>query len=172
MKLDTWFFAAFMSVFYVAGLGIIGYALWCVQRSAQAAAWPTTAATDWRLQADERASQDRRGQSNIYEVKIQYSYAVEGVNYEGTRLAFGYAGSNRPAPHGDIHRKLEAAKGIDVRYNPKDPSESCLSFGLHRSVQFMLCFGASILIFAVAFTLMSWLSTLPDNVLLSNLSVR
>jgi hypothetical protein len=59
-----------------------------------------------------------------------------------------------------------------VRYDPSDPSVSCLSFGVHRPIQLMLVFAATWLAFISGATLAVWLSRRGDWVLLRNLSVK
>lgn len=179
------------SAFYVAGFGLLGYGLWNARRSMQAAAWPTAPATITSLAVAENSDGDG---GTTYEVKVQYTYTVDGVQYEGSRLAFGYGGSSRRTEHDEIHRKLREAKAVAVRYDPSDPSVSCLSFGLHRSIQITLA-SAVVFLFGTTLPLMSklkgrplplmilylymicvalvfWLFFSRDSVLLNNLSAQ
>lgn len=165
--MGTGFFAAFISVFYAVGFGLLGYGLWSAHRSTQAATWPTCPGTLTSLEVRENSD----GDGTTYEVKVQYAYTVDGVAYEGTRLAFGYAGSSTRAAHEAIHRRLKEATTVAVRYNPAHPSVSCLSFGLHGSIQTLLAFAVTWLLFVFGFTLLCWLSSRPDTVLLDNLGV-
>jgi hypothetical protein len=160
-------FGLFMSVFYLVGFGILGYALWSAWRSTQAAAWPTTPGTIKELSLQENS--DSEGTS--YEVKVKYAYMVDGVAYEGSRLAFGYTASSGKQAHNQIHQKLKNAKTVAVRYDPSDPSVSCLSFGMHRSIQIGLAVAFTWLAFVFGFTLIWWMLSRDDNVLLNNLSV-
>lgn len=61
---------------------------------------------------------------------------------------------------------------MSVRYDPSSPSVSCLSFGLHRSIQITLAFAVTWLLFVFGFTLLFWLFSRRDGVLLNNLSVQ
>ncbi|TWT29414.1 hypothetical protein [Blastopirellula retiformator] len=61
---------------------------------------------------------------------------------------------------------------VRVRYDPGDPQQSCLSYGVYRSIQIGLAFSATWLGFFVGFTLLWWMFTLPDTSLLHNLSVN
>jgi hypothetical protein len=162
------FFTIFISVFYLVGIGILGYGVWSARRSTQAATWPTTPGTINQLSIQENSDAD----GSTYEVKIQYKYMVDGVAYEGSRLAFGYSGSSGKEAHDEIHRKLKEAKGVTVRYNPSDPSVSCLSFGLHRTIRIALAFAFTWLAFVIGFTVLWWLFSCSDTVLLDNLSVQ
>src|SRR5262249_1886620 len=107
-----------------------------------------------------------------YEVQVEYVYTVGGTEYRGSRLAFGYSGSSGREGHAEIHDKLKAAKSVDVRYDPEDPASSTLSFGIHRSIQFTLTFAITWLAVMVGFTVIWWLASRSDNVLLRNLSVE
>lgn len=162
------FFTVFISIFYLIGFGLLGFGLWNAHRSRQAAAWPTAPATITRLEVGENSDSD----GSTYEVKVQYTYTVDGVAYEGSRLAFGYAASSGREAHEEIHRKLQGAASVAVRYDPADPSVSCLSFGLHRSIQFMLVFSITWLAFVFGFTMLWWLFSRSDTVLLDNLLVQ
>ena len=136
--------------------------------STQAAAWPTSPATITSLKVHEYSD----GDDASYEVKVQYTYTVDGAAYKGSRLAFGYTGNSEREAHEKIYGKLQHAKAVAVRYDPRDPSVSCLSFGLHRSILIMLAFAFTWLAFVFGFTLLMWMSSHGDTVLLNNLSVQ
>ncbi len=161
-------FALFISVFYLVGFGLLGYGAWSAWRSTQAANWPTVSANIAQLSVHENS--DSEGVT--YEVKVLYQYAVDGVNYEGSRLAFGYAGSGSRKSHDEIHQKLKEAKAVRVRYDPANPSESCLSFGINRSIQTILTFAIFWLVFVIGFTLLVCIGSGRDRVLIDNLSVQ
>ncbi len=170
MKLRTGMgcFAIFISVFYVVGFGALGYGLLSARRSTQAANWPTTPGNLKAVELKENSSED--GLS--YQVTVQYTYTVAGTKYDGSRLAFGYYGSNVRNPHEGIYHKLKAAKSLNVRYDPENPESSVLSYGIHQSIQFMLAFAITWLAFVIGFTVIWWVATRSDNVLLQNLSVQ
>src|SRR5437879_77834 len=129
MKAPMGCFAVFISVFYLIGLGLLGYGVWNARRSTQAAHWPTTSGTLTQLEVQGKSDSE----GSTYEVKVSYTYAVEGVAYDGSRLAFGYSGSGNREAHDEVYRKLKDAKVVAVRYDPSDPAVSCLSFGMHSS---------------------------------------
>jgi hypothetical protein len=168
MKTRMGCFAIFISLFYLIGFGVLGAAIWSARRSTQAASWPTTRGVLTSLALKENPGSE----GSTYEVKVEYTYTVAGKQYRGSCLAFGYmAGSEREA-HAEIHEKLKAAKSVDVRYDPDDPASSTLSFGIHRSIQFVLAFAITWLAFVTGFTLLWWLGSRGDDVLLRNLSVQ
>ena len=161
-------FAAFIGLFYLVGFGVLGYGLWAALRSTQAGDWPTTPGVIQEVTLEH----DTDGDGTTYEVKVRYAYFVEGREYEGTRLAFGYGGSGGFAAHEEIRRTLAAAKEVAVRYDPDDPATAVLSYGLHRSIRFVLAFGVTWLAFVIGFTVIGWVAAGGDDVLLRNLSVR
>jgi hypothetical protein len=161
-------FAIFISVFYLVGFGLLGFGIWSARRSTQAANWPVVRGILTNLALKENA--DSEGPT--YEVQVQYAYTVAGTEYQGSRLAFGYSASSGREAHAEIHEKLKVAKGVNVRYDPDDPASSTLSFGIHRSIQFILAFAITWLAFVIGFTVIWWVASRSDNVLLQNLSVQ
>lgn len=168
MRMGNIWLVVFICLFYLVGFGLLGYGLWCARIYMRAAAWPTSPATITSLDLQENIGKD----SCTYEVKVRYTYTVDGVAYEGDRLAFGYAGSSGCETHNKIFLRIKEAKAVSVRYSPDDPSVSCLSFGVHRSIQFMLVFAVTWLLFVIGFSILFWLSSRSDMVLFDNLSVR
>ena len=160
-------FAIFMSVFYLLGFVVLGFGIWSARRSTQAANWPTTPGVLKNL-----ALKENNNDGTTYEVQVEYAYTVAGTEYRGNRLAFGYAASSGSEAHTEIYEKLKAAKSVEVRYDPDDPATSTLSFGIHRSIQFMLVFAITWLAFVIGFTVVWWVASRSDNVLLQNLSVQ
>jgi hypothetical protein len=161
-------FTAFISIFYLVGFGLLGYGIWSARRSTVAAAWPSTPGTVTQLSVEDKSDND----GNSYEVKVEYTYTVDGVAHTGSRLAFGYSASGGREAHDEIYRKLKEAKTVAVRYDPDDPSVSCLSFGVHRSIQLALAFAITWLAFVLGLTVLVWLFSRGDAVLLDNLSVQ
>jgi len=163
------FFTVFISIFYAIGLGILGYSFWSARRSSIAADWPVAPGQIEFCSLENKSDSDG---GPTYEVKVQYKYKVGGSEFTGTRLAFGYAASSGLEAHQQICGKLRDSKSIDVHYDPSDPSNSTLSFGIHRSIQFMFAFAITWLAFVVGFTVIWWVASRSDDVLLRNLVVR
>ncbi|QDT52724.1 hypothetical protein Pan44_07360 [Caulifigura coniformis] len=161
-------FIPFISIFYIAGFVILGWVVRGAYQSTQAATWPTAAGTITSLEVDDVSDSD----GTAYEVKVHYSYSVAGTDYEGSRLAFGYGASSGWKAAQQIRERLQQAREVAVRYDPADPSVSCLSYGFHRTLQCVLAFGITWLLFVIGFTLMFWLFSRPDTVLLNNLLVQ
>ena len=169
LKANMVFLLLFMSVFYLIGFGLLGYGVWNAWWSLRAASWPVALVTITQLSVEENI---KLQEDPTYNVKVQYTYTVDGATYEGSRLAFGYMGSNYKNAHDEIYQKLKEAKGVNVRYDPSDPSVSSLSFGLHRSIWIVILFAVTWLLFCFGFTLLGWQFVQSDGVLLGNLSVQ
>jgi Protein of unknown function (DUF3592) len=168
MKQELVGFAIFISLFYLAGFTMLGYGLWGALRSTQAAAWPLAEAAITNLDIHEGSNDG----SSAFEAKVLYTFRVNGVLHQGSRLAFGYGASSGREAHDEIYQRLKNAKAVSARYNPVDPSVSCLSFGLHRSIQLKLAFAITWLLFVIGFSLLLWLFEGKDSVLLNNLSAQ
>lgn len=162
-------FTLFISLFWLIGLGLLGYGLWQAWQSTRARGWPV--AEGIIRQADLKSSTDSEG-STTYQVEVEYEYAVDGVLHRSSVLAFGYSSSSGREAHAEILDKLKQARTVEVRYNPANPGQAVLSHGLHRSIQLMLTFGVTWLAFVGGFTLLWWLISTSDRVLLDNLMVR
>lgn len=66
-------------------------------------------------------------------LEVAYSYSVSGKQYNGNRIAYGYLKSDSHGEHLALYDKLSTVQTVIVRYNPSNPSESALTYGLHSS---------------------------------------
>jgi hypothetical protein len=163
--------AVLFGIFYLIGFGLLGYGAWGAWRSTRAGTWPATLGSVTEVSLEQNHSSDAES-GPTYEVKVRYSYTVNGVAYEGSRIAFGYGADGSQEAHAEVYRKLRDAKQVSVRYDPADPSVSSLSYGVHRGIRIILAFAITWLAFAVGFSLLWWLTSRSDSVLLDNLSVQ
>jgi hypothetical protein len=154
----------------LVAVAVTWFAATCARHSMRAARWPTTPGTLANLELVERDNDDSR----VYEVRVGYTYTVDGTLYEGDRLAYGYFASSRKDAHAEVFQRLKEAEQIDVRYDPSDPSSSCLSFGMNGWIRGAAALAAAAWAFLAAAAVMWWffMSTGQDAVLLKNLSVQ
>jgi hypothetical protein len=159
---------AFISVFYLAGFWLLGHGVWAAWHSTQARKWPTVPGA-----VTHAAVETHRGSKNTtYDVNVKYTYAVDGVTYAGSRLAFGYVSGSDRERHEKICQKLRGAESVAVRYDPADPSSSVLSVGIHRSIRFRIVFAIVWLALVFAVTYAMWAASRHEDELLENLIVQ
>ncbi|MGD1699802.1 DUF3592 domain-containing protein [Dapis sp. BLCC M229] len=161
------FFPLFISIFFAVGFGMLGYGINSAKKSVEVSNWPSVTGTITNMSLRESSDSD----GTTYGVEVEYRYSVMGRTYTGSRLAFGYISSSGRQAHQDILNKLESASSVKVRYSPQNPATSTLSFGIHRSIKFVLAFAITWLAFVFGFTLIWWIASQPDDVLLKNLEV-
>ena len=165
MRAYMGFFAAFISVFYLAGFGMLGYGIWSIKRSNEVESWPIT---DGRVESCKLVS-NTGGESTTYKVEVRYRYRVKGQEYAHDKLAFGYTASSGLSAHQEILSRLENTRSVTVRYDPIDPQTAVLSYGVHRSIQFVIAFAITWLLFVVGFTVIWWVASQNDSILLQNI---
>jgi len=163
------FVIAFLGVFFLVGFGLLGYGLFQMKQSSAAGSWPTTRGTIVSCSLSDETDSDG---DTMYVVKIEYSYSVRGADYTGDRLAFGYGGDSSRKAHDAILAKLQSAEHVDVRYDPREPANAVLSFGVHRSIRTTLVFAITWLAFVTGFALILWTASRGDDTLLRNLVTR
>lgn len=114
-----------LTLFLVIGMIALWIGIGEIIKSITAGKWPMVYATIRSVELKEDDS--------TYAVKVIYSYKIGGVEYQGDTLSFGYSASSGIEAHKQIYEKLEKAEIIEARYNPKNHSESCLTYGISRS---------------------------------------
>lgn len=154
-------------IFYAGGFGMLWSGINSAKQSVEASNWPFVTGTITNLSLRENSDSD----GTTYGVEVEYHYSVRGRTYTSSRLAFGYASSSGRQAHQDFLNKLEHASSVKVRYNPQNPATSTLSFGIHRSVKSVLAFAITWLAFTFGLTLIWWIESQPDDVLLKNMEV-
>ena len=169
MRLSLIFPILFLGIFLAIGFGLLGYSLWMIKRSSEVALWPNTPGKLVHCELTQRTAS--KG-GTVYEVVVNYQYNVAGQDYTSTRLAFGYNSSTGREGHSGVYEKLSRAREIEVRYDPNDPSSAVLSYGTHRSIQFMLAFAITWLVFIAGFCVIWYIASQPDHILMQNLLVR
>jgi hypothetical protein len=148
--------------FYSSTIYMTWRALQTVRRSRQAGHWPIKPGKLTRLEILEGAGDFR--------VDVEYIYDVQGVNYRGSTLAFGYDASSDNATHQAIYDRLREAQRVGVRFDPVRPEVSCLSSGLHDAIRIrlLICFG--LFLISTSFAALLILSNQYDSIILENVS--
>jgi hypothetical protein len=159
-------FGLFISIFFMVGFGILGYAGWSLYKTKRAESWPTADGKITFCALKEGSDSDG---NPSYQVDVKYTYWANGRTWEGQKIAFGYSGSSSHQMHKEIAERLEKARGVKVRYNPANPSEAVLAYGIHRSILFLLVFGLTWTLFTTGFTLLFAVDTGSDSQILKTL---
>ncbi len=140
---------------FAVGFGIIGWGVYCVFKSQKASCWPFVLGTMNICEIKKTGDVD----GITYRVHVYYSYRVNDRQYHGNRIAFGYSGTNKHAEHAALYDKLSRASNVIIRYNPSNPSDSVLTYGLNLSTIRILAFGIMWLLFVIGFTALWTLSS-------------
>jgi hypothetical protein len=111
-------------------------------------------------------------ESTTYWVRVKYTYTVDGIRHDGSRIAFGYAATSVRDDHEQIYHTLKDAKSVKVRYSLSEPSLSCLSAGSHRGIRLDFAFVLGWLSSCFWAILLWWVSQGSDIVLLDNLLIQ
>jgi hypothetical protein len=160
-------FTLFISLFFLIGLGLLGWGLISLYRGRQALTWPTV---EGRL-SECRLQENSDSDGATWQVIVRYGYTVGGSDYEGDRVAFGYCGSSASAEHRAIHEKLQRASRVLVRYDPAHPANSVLAAGFNRSTFVILTFAATWLLFTTGFTMLWTASNGKDSRVLDQIRI-
>ena len=158
----------FSSVFVAIGIALLGWGVISARRSIAVAAWPIAPGQITKCELKE--SSDSDGTTCV--VKVEYSYRIGGKSYTGSRIAYGYSGSSATGTHQQLFNQLNTCRGVVVHYNPTDPTTSALSYGVHRSIVFILIFGSVWLTFSIGMMLLFWTGISGGDVLLKNIVVH
>lgn len=156
----------FMALFFAVGFGVLGHGVWSLLQANRAKSWPTTPGRVENCTITE--STDAESETS-YTVEVDYSYTVNNRMYAGNRIAFGYSGSSGRPAHAEIAARLQNSRSVLVRYDPANPANAALSYGLNRSTIFTLLFGATWLVFTAGFAAMWFMFTRSDAGILNTL---
>ncbi len=128
------------------GLALLGYAGHTWWKSNQVEHWPVV---DGEILGRDLVV-DSDSDGTTYRAAVRYRYTVAGRAYDADRIAFGYGGSSDLDAHQAIHDALSLSDHVGVRYNPNDPSQSALAYGVSRSTAVMMVFGIVLTFLTVA----------------------
>lgn len=162
------FLTAFFGLFLLVGLVMLGAAGRSWWKSNQVEAWPVVDGEV--IERDFSVDSDSEGTS--YRAVVRYRYTVAGRSYESDRIAFGYVGSSGRDSHQAIHDALSRSDRVGVRYNPADPAEAALAYGLNKSMVMLMVFGVVWTFFTLGLASLFWLSESRDAALVERLILR
>lgn len=90
--------------------------------------WPTTVG---KIEICELNHLPDTGTIDLSQLTLQYTYHVDGKPYNNSRIAPGLDQERtRTEELREIHQKLLSSTHVMVRYDPDNPTSSCLSLGM------------------------------------------
>ena len=161
------FLTLFFAVFLGVGAVILGWGGWAFYYGTQAEHWPTTpgviTASDLKVDSD--------SDGTTYTAKIEYTYSPDGYQRTGKTIAFGYAGSSGRTFHREVQEALPVGAQVAVRYDPSKPDRAALSYGINRSIIFLLLFGGVWTVFTLGVAAMALLTEKGASKLLDHIII-
>ncbi len=132
----------FVIVLFTLGLGLLGYN-WSQQHKAwESRQWPTVQGQV--ISTGMAESSDDNGVA--YAPIVRYTYEVDGVEYQSSRIAFGpteYTSSRRKVAQ--VLARYPEGSAVTVHYNPNDPHEAVLETQVQGSLVFTLIGGLMVI---------------------------
>jgi Protein of unknown function (DUF3592) len=114
------------TVLIITGPVVALYSLRPVLEGRASTNWPTTKATI----TEAKLVETQRGPFESFEVKVGYTFVVDGKTFTGNRLKVGGKSSSKVADaEADMKRYGQLDAKMDVRYDPSDPTHSTLETG-------------------------------------------
>ena len=138
--------------FLLAGMANLAFGVRNVYSARVSSSWPRTTGTIVSSEVERSTSRSSGGKhgsrtSTAYHARVTYSYAVDGVSWEGRNVAFGDYGSGNPSHAAGVVARYPVNRRVDVFYAPDSPGRAVLAPGLRAQVFFLPAFGA---VFAAA----------------------
>lgn len=139
VKTFPWVLALAMGVLVVSG------AMWRIAKGWKTKGWPHTEGKIIALALDDEIEKDTGdgtpSETHWFQVKLRYSYCVQGQEYAGNRISYAYFPSNSKTRDKHIVEKLRSKKIVRVYYDVKNPGESVLVKNTNASTYVVLLFG-------------------------------
>lgn len=119
----------FASVFILAGIGCLVYAIINVQRAWASRSWPTVQGVV--LSAEVKRSQTKHGNTTTwsYRAVVRYDFQVDGKPYSGDKISFVDFGSRNASLANTRANRYAAGKTVTVHYDPSNPQICVLEPG-------------------------------------------
>jgi len=111
------------------GLGLLLFGRSARRKALASQSWPTVAGTVTESEVKITEHNPGNGmeaqQTTYYKPVVKYQYIVEGMEYTGSRIAFGAMNSAHSAANAVVAR-YPAGASVNVRYDPEKPAEAVL----------------------------------------------
>lgn len=128
----------FPLIFVVIGAGVGFYGFRGLLRANASVDWPTTHGYVVRSSVEYHDSDEGDG---TYHAEILYEFKIDGVAYNGKRIAYGDYGSSNPSHARAIVNRYPVKRLVVVYYMPENPEECLLEVGIQGQTWFLPLFG-------------------------------
>ena len=146
---------AFLSLFLVAGVVMVGIGFWNLFRSVQCARWPTAEGLVTASRMERHSGDD----GDTFSAEVSYVFTVADKRYEGNRLAFGAMSSSADYAQG-VLKRYPVEQRVTVHYSPNNPQVAVLETGVHGGTWICFVVGA---VFVLASIMFLQVSRAADN---------
>ena len=138
------------------GLAVLALVVSSLREAAAMKRWPIAKGRIVSAKVEEYRTSVSRGtggprdRMTLYRAVVLYEYEVAGERFKGNRIAQS-PGMDKGVPRfaEETVQRYAAGSAVDVRYNPKRPSESVLEPRVPRSWVFGLALGFGLIALAV-----------------------
>lgn len=161
------FLTLFFGLFLAVGAAMLFWGGRSYYYAQQAAHWPTTPGEITR--SDFRVNSDSDGAT--YEAQVEYRYNPDGYERTGKTIAFGYTASSGERFHRELHMALPVGAQLAVRYDPGKPDRAALSYGVNKSILFILIFGAVWTFFTIGLAALFLMGDAGAGAMLANITI-
>ena len=132
----------FPLIFIVVGASVAFFGFRGLIRAKASTDWPSTQGRIVESSVEShRSSSGSNGSSTTYHAEIMYEFAVNGVTFNGDRVAYGDYGSSNPSHARSVVNRYPKNKTVTVYYMPDKPEECLLEPGVKGQSFFLPGFG-------------------------------
>lgn len=114
---------------FAAGMALLGWGLFELQRAMESHGWPSTTGTITRSEVHQVENRKENQTDTIYYPRIHYRYSVFGQGYTAGRIVFGGLSGGDQSKAKKIVDQYPAGSPVTVYYDPGDPSVAVLNAG-------------------------------------------
>lgn len=132
----------FLSVFILAGIGMIVWGASILKNASVSSDWPSTQGEIVSSYVREDSDED----GTTYHAEVSYAYVANDQRHTNNTVSFGQYGSSNPDHAENIINRYTVGKIVTVYYDPASPETAVLEPGITWSSYLVLGLG---IIFAI-----------------------
>lgn len=149
-----WIWYGISSIVTLVGLVLIYFGLRDILQAQTSTRW--LPAPGIIVSSDLGVEDDGEG-NTLYRADIQYTYELNGHEFQGDRVFFGAMSTSERRQVFDLLLKYPKGTAVSVYYDPADPSQSVLEPGIHGANWFLPILGAVFGVVGLAFIVIGFL---------------